>query len=168
MVARSLKTNPKATCKGAHNLFARWYIVMYIDVLNFVEYPTKQDALNAARGEPINNYPTRGGCNCSSSKREFRREDDHRLIPAKRQRLHDAGIGLAALAELLERELVVMVLIHLVEDLVNAFLRRVLVLWLWSLALEVYAYLYLSCIYSQKVVIVMGQVKALSAKSEKI
>lgn len=44
------------------------------------------------------------------------------------ERLDDPGIGLAALSELLEGQTVVVVLVHLVEDLVDSFLGRVLVL----------------------------------------
>lgn len=69
------------------------------------------------------------------TKREVRREDDCGLIAPQRQRLHNARVGLAALAELLQREPIVMVLVHLVEDLVYAFLRSVLVLGLRRLAL---------------------------------
>lgn len=57
------------------------------------------------------------------------------LVTAQTERLHDPRVRFAALAELLQREPVVVVLVHLVEDLVDALLRRVLVLRLRLLAL---------------------------------
>jgi hypothetical protein len=50
------------------------------------------------------------------------------LFGTQGQRLHNPGIRLAALPELLQGEAVVVVLVHLVEDLVDSLLGRVLVL----------------------------------------
>lgn len=57
------------------------------------------------------------------------------LVAAQTESLHDARVRFAALAELLERQPIVVVLVHLVEDLVDALLRCVLVLRLRLLAL---------------------------------
>jgi hypothetical protein len=50
------------------------------------------------------------------------------LFGTQSQRLHNPRIRLAALPELLQGEAVVVVLVHLVEDLVDSLLGRVLVL----------------------------------------
>lgn len=57
-------------------------------------------------------------------------------ITAERQSLDDARVRFTPVAELLHRELLVVVLVHLVEDLVNALLRRVVVVWVRLLALQ--------------------------------
>ena len=57
-------------------------------------------------------------------------------VVAQGQSLDDARIGLAALAEFIQRQLVIVILIHLAEDLVHSSLRRILVLLLWCLTLK--------------------------------
>lgn len=58
----------------------------------------------------------------------LRRADGHGVSAPQAQCLHDPRIRLAALSELLQGQAVVVVLVHLVEDLVHPLLRRVLVL----------------------------------------
>lgn len=57
-------------------------------------------------------------------------------VAAERERLHDAGVRLRALPELVQGQAVVVVRVHLVEDLVHPLLRRVLVLRRRLLALQ--------------------------------
>ena len=47
---------------------------------------------------------------------------------SQRERLHNAWVRLTAFAEFFQRQAVVVVFIHLVEDLVHSFLRRIVVL----------------------------------------
>lgn len=57
------------------------------------------------------------------------------LIAAEAERLHDSWIGFAAVAELLQRQFVVVVFVHLIEDFVDALLWGVVVFGQWLLAL---------------------------------
>jgi hypothetical protein len=57
------------------------------------------------------------------------------LVAAQAQRLHDPRIRLAAIPELLESQTIVVILVHLVENLIDSLLRRVLVLGGWLLTL---------------------------------
>lgn len=63
-------------------------------------------------------------------------DGNQRLLAAQGQRLDNSRIGLATFSKLFQREFVVVVLIHLIEDFVNSFLRRILVFGLWLLSLK--------------------------------
>lgn len=77
---------------------------------------------------------------CHGGREETRLHDQlsgwHGVLWLQRQRLDDPGVGLAALLKLLQRQAVVIVLVHLVEDLLDALLRRVLVVRHRLLALQ--------------------------------
>lgn len=81
---------------------------------------------------------TRGGVPTLAllSKCEVRREDNRGLIATQWERLDNARVCFAALAELFECQSIVVILVHLVEDFVNALLRCILVFRLRGLTLK--------------------------------
>ena len=58
------------------------------------------------------------------------------VVRAEGERLNNPRVRLAPLPELLEGESVVVVFVHLIEDLVDSFLRSIVVLSLRLLALK--------------------------------
>lgn len=57
------------------------------------------------------------------------------LVTAETQRLHDPRISLRAIAKLVQRKTIVVILVHLIENLVDSLLRCVLVFELRLLTL---------------------------------
>lgn len=58
------------------------------------------------------------------------------LIAAETQRLNDSRVCFAAVAELLQRQTVVVILIHLIKDFIDSLLWRVFIFRDWLLTLR--------------------------------